>query len=358
MAGSLQPHFLGKIVEICIVTADHRRTIEGLLRFGIGPFRIHTFNASCVQSQKYYGQPTEFELQVCFATQGAVVWEIMQPVSGLSVMADFLAKHGEGIHHVAFDCDQVPVQQRRDEFAKRGFQIAQEGVWQGKRGTCHFMFWDTEDATTTCFETYHFSSDWVDPNDTEWYPSPPTKVSTLLTDPQSTAGHPAGNDKGIIRASKGKGIVLAKGQCLKVINTHGKQVIDFFAFALDSRLQPPTAAALEFLSMQHTRSGNLHINPRAGSTLFSNLRKPMFTFVEDTSPGIHDSLVPACDPERYRQLGAQGHHAVRIFTITFQSLLSVFFIMILDLNVTRCKRFEIYALPSISSTVADLQHAQ
>jgi methylmalonyl-CoA/ethylmalonyl-CoA epimerase len=30
--------FLGKPVELCIVTRDHRRTIAGLLRLGIGPF--------------------------------------------------------------------------------------------------------------------------------------------------------------------------------------------------------------------------------------------------------------------------------------------------------------------------------
>jgi uncharacterized protein YcgI (DUF1989 family) len=27
----------------------------------------------------------------------------------------------------------------------------------------------------------------------------------------------------------------------------------------------------------------------------------------DTSPGVHDMLIAACDPERYRMLGAPGH---------------------------------------------------
>jgi uncharacterized protein YcgI (DUF1989 family) len=30
---------------------------------------------------------------------------------------------------------------------------------------------------------------------------------------------------------------------------------------------------------------------------------------EDTSPGVHDTLIPACDPERYRLLGAAPGHA-------------------------------------------------
>ena len=35
--------FLGNLVEVCVVTRDHRRTMEGLVRLGIGPWRVHTF---------------------------------------------------------------------------------------------------------------------------------------------------------------------------------------------------------------------------------------------------------------------------------------------------------------------------
>ncbi|KAL8942008.1 MAG: hypothetical protein Q9211_001582 [Gyalolechia sp. 1 TL-2023] len=118
-----------------------------------------------------------------------------------------------------------------------------------------------------------------------------------------------GGITGVIEARKGKSIAMTKGESLKVINTHGKQVIDFFAFALDSNLKPLPAETMNFLSMQHTRSGNMRLTPTVGSQLFSNLRKPMFVIEEDTSPGVHDTLVPACDPERYRVLGVQGHHA-------------------------------------------------
>lgn len=114
---------------------------------------------------------------------------------------------------------------------------------------------------------------------------------------------------GVIEARTGKAFVLKKGQSLKLINTHGAQVIDFFAFALDVHLNPLPPPRMSFLSMQHTRSGNLRLSPRSGSKLFSNLREPMFTIDEDTFPGVHDTLVPACDPERYRQLGVRGHHA-------------------------------------------------
>ncbi len=35
---------------------------------------------------------------------------------------------------------------------------------------------------------------------------------------------------------------------------------------------------------------------------------PIITLREDTSPGVHDTLVAACDIYRYRQLGAKDHH--------------------------------------------------
>ena len=34
----------------------------------------------------------------------------------------------------------------------------------------------------------------------------------------------------------------------------------------------------------------------------------MMRFVEDTSPGIHDTVMAACDAERYRGLGVEGFH--------------------------------------------------
>lgn len=34
----------------------------------------------------------------------------------------------------------------------------------------------------------------------------------------------------------------------------------------------------------------------------------MLTVVEDTSGGVHDTLVAACDRWRYEELGAEGYH--------------------------------------------------
>lgn len=42
--GGVADGFLGNAVEIAVVTRDHRRTMEGLARLGIGPWRVYTFS--------------------------------------------------------------------------------------------------------------------------------------------------------------------------------------------------------------------------------------------------------------------------------------------------------------------------
>jgi methylmalonyl-CoA/ethylmalonyl-CoA epimerase len=170
----LSNSFLGKIVEVCLVTEDHQRTMEGLVRLGIGPFRVYMFSQESVTGQTYRGDPTEFSLRVCFATNNGLTFEIMEPISGRSIIREYLDQHGEGIHHIAFDCDGLPWDRRLKMFADRGFAATQSGRWLDQNS---FAFFDTEAATTTCFETYHFPPDFVYPEPERWFPAPPPDVA-------------------------------------------------------------------------------------------------------------------------------------------------------------------------------------
>lgn len=103
-----------------------------------------------------------------------------------------------------------------------------------------------------------------------------------------------------LAARRGVAIKMHQGQSIRIINTHGKQVVDTWAFN--------AADVTETMSMEHCRASWLRVNPQVGDTLISNFRRPVLTLIEDTSPGIHDTLVAACDPSRYLQLGVVGHH--------------------------------------------------
>ncbi|OIW30212.1 aminomethyltransferase [Coniochaeta ligniaria NRRL 30616] len=103
-----------------------------------------------------------------------------------------------------------------------------------------------------------------------------------------------------VSGGTGVAVSLSKGQSIQIINTYGKQVVDTWAF--DS--QDPTC----HLSMAHTRASLLKLSIGVGDVLMSNLRTPLLTVVVDTSPGVHDLLIAACDRKRYADLGVDGHH--------------------------------------------------
>jgi len=160
--------FLGNVVEIAMVTYDIKKTMDGLLQLGIGPWQVFEFSPKNTSNQTYRGKPSEFVLKVGFAQSGNMVWELMEPVSGPNIFSEFLDAHGEGIHHVAFDCNNIPFEERIEELNRRGFEVVQSGSWLG---TNHYAFFNTENATGTCFETYAFPSDWVYPEPDYWYPA-------------------------------------------------------------------------------------------------------------------------------------------------------------------------------------------
>jgi len=103
-----------------------------------------------------------------------------------------------------------------------------------------------------------------------------------------------------IPARKGKAAFVSQGQSVKLINTHGSQVVDTWAFARHD--------LKEFMSMEHTRATLVKIMPATGDHLYSNRRRPILTIKEDTTSGIHDTLMAACDDYRYALLGCTDYH--------------------------------------------------
>ena len=103
-----------------------------------------------------------------------------------------------------------------------------------------------------------------------------------------------------IPARRGKAARITKGRCLKLINTHGTQVVDTWAFNSDD--------LHEFMSVEHTRPLIGRITPKVGEVFYTNRRRPILTFLEDTSPGVHDTVIASCDRYRYKLLNFEGYH--------------------------------------------------
>ncbi|MGQ9368283.1 DUF1989 domain-containing protein [Azospirillum sp. ST 5-10] len=107
-----------------------------------------------------------------------------------------------------------------------------------------------------------------------------------------------------VPARGARAVPLKAGDRVAVVNVHGGQVVDTWAFPR------PAVGGCEYLSMEHTRVHHHRLMFRPGDVLVTNRLRPILRFVEDRSPGVHDTLCPACCAESYRlYYGFDGHHA-------------------------------------------------
>ena len=104
-----------------------------------------------------------------------------------------------------------------------------------------------------------------------------------------------------IPAREGRAVRVEAARSFRVVDVEGGQVADLFAFCL--------ADLSERLSAEHTRAQHFRLFPRVGEAFLTNRRRPILLLEADTSPGVHDMLVAACDAARYADHGAAGYHA-------------------------------------------------
>lgn len=105
----------------------------------------------------------------------------------------------------------------------------------------------------------------------------------------------------VVPAREGRGVRASAGSSFRVTDREGGQVGDLFAFSADD----PS----EYASAEHTRVHVSRLFPLEGEEFVTNRRRPILVLERDESPGVHDMLCAACDPERYAGLGVENWHA-------------------------------------------------
>lgn len=130
-------------------------------------------------------------------------------------------------------------------------------------------------------------------------------ANATAANPISAGGLAEPGRRYTIPARQGRAVRLGAGQSLRIVNPHGTQVCDFFALAEDTAGEGGPA---EVLSMEHSRTALGRIYARQGDRLVSNRRRALIEIAEDSSPGVHDILIAACDWPRYQQLGSTAYH--------------------------------------------------
>ena len=96
------------ITQVAIAVSDLSKTARDYWNIlGIGPWAIYEWGEPLVYQRHYHGKPSRGRERVALANVGGVVLALWQPVAGDSIYRDFLAEHGEGLHHIGFSANDV-----------------------------------------------------------------------------------------------------------------------------------------------------------------------------------------------------------------------------------------------------------
>ena len=142
-AGALFP---AGLFQIAIVVRDIQSAMKVLTNtLGAGEFRM----VSSTTRKVYRGKRIRPEQLIAIADFGPVSIELIQPLTGDSVYTEFLAKHGEGVHHLGFSMNSV------EDYAEALAHLAAGGfpvVQSGRRADLNYDYVDTERAIGTYVE--------------------------------------------------------------------------------------------------------------------------------------------------------------------------------------------------------------
>ena len=117
-----------KIIQIAHVVQDIDKAMRHYYEIlNIGPWDVYTFAPPTLRECTYLGKPSDATWRLALAWVGDTQMELMQPLSGDSVYTTFLAKKGEGFHHIkewVEDCAATLAMYR-----KKGIDVIQSGKY-------------------------------------------------------------------------------------------------------------------------------------------------------------------------------------------------------------------------------------
>ncbi len=132
----------GHVVQVGWVVKDLDRVVDYWEKLGLK--NIDRRGVLEMQDVTYRGKPSPATVKMAIGYIGGVQIEWIQPLKGCGACDEFLRKHGDGIHHLAY---AVPSAARLDEeiksFHARGVGVVQQGSWQGNEGTGRFAYLNT-----------------------------------------------------------------------------------------------------------------------------------------------------------------------------------------------------------------------
>lgn len=136
--GELLAHIGGGLFQQAFVVGDLEAAEESL-RSALGCAPFVNLPASDLEYE-LRGEPVTAALAIGFARSGNVQIEVIQPVRGPGLHAEFLAENGAGAHHLGFLVDDL------DACVARGRDLGFARLMGARFGSLQFCYLDTFEA--------------------------------------------------------------------------------------------------------------------------------------------------------------------------------------------------------------------
>ena len=145
------PFLKNGIAQVAILVPDLMASIKHNHEdFGIGPWHIYTYEQPLVSKMTYHGEPADYSMRIGLSYFGPMRIELIQPLAGESVYADFIAKHGYGLHHFGLLVEDMDA--ALSEARTAGYEMTMDGSGFGLDGDGHYAYLDTEDRLGVILE--------------------------------------------------------------------------------------------------------------------------------------------------------------------------------------------------------------
>ena len=105
-----------------------------------GPWRGYVLSSESVEDSRYHGEPVSWSARVAL-NDDRPQFELIEPITGPSVHADWLSARGEGFHHLGYVVDSVA--ETTAQITLAGFPAIQTGHSFGAEGDGVFAYYDT-----------------------------------------------------------------------------------------------------------------------------------------------------------------------------------------------------------------------
>ncbi len=140
--GILEP---SRLCQIGIVVENIDKTVEYYEKvFGFGPFERREAN---FPDATYHGEVSGYRGKRAFFYLGPIQIELIELIDGKTIHEDFLKEKGEGLHHIAFEVNDMKESQRNA--AEAGLKVTQSFTRPDGSG---FAYLDTDKTGGVIFE--------------------------------------------------------------------------------------------------------------------------------------------------------------------------------------------------------------